>query len=734
MTDNLINNNPFSSSDYEFRSFDGTDNNLNNFQLGSAGSAIINLAPLDYDNGFSTPSGQNRLNPRTISNALAAQTEDIPSDRGLTNLIWAFGQFLDHDLDLVPESSEDASIDVPIGDPVLDPEATGDVTIPLGDSAFIEGTGTDPTNPRQLPNNITSWLDGSNIYGSEEHRAEFLRSFEGGKLKVSEGNLLPFNDGSIENDNPRGGDPTTFFAAGDVRANENSVLVSLHTLFVREHNRIAEALGEAHPDWNDEQIFQRARDINIAQYQAIIYNEYLPSLLGVDALPEYTGYDSSINVGINRTFASAAFRLGHTQLSSNIPRLEVNGETIEQGDLTLAEVFFRSTDVVQETGIDPIVRGIASSLSQNIDLKVIDDVRNLLFNVGGNTSGRDLFAINIQRARLHGLADYNTIRESFGLDKVTSFADITSDTELQAKLEDIYEGNVNNIDAFVGLLAEDHVPGAAVGETLQAVLVEQFVTLRDGDRFYYENTFSNREIREIEKTSLSDIIRRNTDTTIIQDNAFSLINQGTNGRDILNGGLGNDSIYGGGGRDNISAYAGDDFIDGGRGRDFINGGSGNDVIDGGRGRDFINGEAGNDYLNGGRGNDQIIGGDGDDTLNGGAGVDRLTGGAGADDFVFGGEGLNFRQISLDFVNDFAATEDQIVVSSATFTDLSGDISFGVVDNFVSAIFSEETIIYEQGTGSLIYNQNGSFPGFGRGGVFARLDAGLDLSAANFDVV
>ena len=188
MTDNLINNNPFSSSDYEFRSFDGTGNNLNNFQLGSAGSAIINLAPLDYDNGFSTPSGQNRLNPRTISNALAAQTEDIPSDRGLTNLIWAFGQFLDHDLDLVPESSEDASIDVPSGDPLLDPEATGDVTIPLGDSAFIEGTGTDPTNPRQLPNNITSWLDGSNIYGSEEHRAEFLRSFEGGKLKVSEGN------------------------------------------------------------------------------------------------------------------------------------------------------------------------------------------------------------------------------------------------------------------------------------------------------------------------------------------------------------------------------------------------------------------------------------------------------------------------------------------------------------------------------------------------------------------
>ena len=514
MTDNnLINNNPYPFSSYEFRSFNGTGNNVNNSELGSAGSAILNIAPLDYGDGFSTPSGQDRLNPRIISNRLAQQTEDIPSDRGLTNLIWAFGQFLDHDLDLIPEGSEEVTIEVPEGDPflehVLDPEATGEVEnrleIPLRNSAFIEGTGTDVNNPRQLPNNITAWIDGSNIYGSDDERAEFLRSFQDGKLKVSEGNLLPFNDPDhpVENDDPRGGDPGRLFVGGDVRSNENSVLVSMHTLFVREHNRIAENLAAAHPDWSDEEIFQRAREINIAQYQSIIYNEYLPTLLGVDALPEYTGYDSSIDVGISRTFASAAFRFGHTQLSSVIPRLDVNGNTIEQGDLNLAEVFFRSTDVVQETGIDPIFRGIASSLSQNIDLKIIDDVRNLLFGGGDQVSGRDLFAINLQRARLHGLADYNTIRESFGLQKVSNFADITSDGELQDKLEDIYEGDVNNIDAFVGLLAEDHLDGAAVGETLQAVLVDQFVRLRDGDRFYYENNFSQQEIKQIEDVTFS---------------------------------------------------------------------------------------------------------------------------------------------------------------------------------------------------------------------------------------
>lgn len=527
MTETLINNNPFNFENLTFRSFDGTGNNLHNFHYGSAGSPLLNIAPLDYGNGYSTPSGSDRPNPRIISNAVALQTEEVPSDRQLTNLIWAFGQFLDHDLDLVPGGSNEdlealgieVNIPVPAGDSWLDPEGTGTVIIPIDDSSYIPGTGTDASNPRQLPNNITAWIDGSNIYGSDDHRASFLRTFDDGKLKVSAGNLLPFNDGSIENDDPRGGDPTRLFVAGDVRANENSVLVSMHTLFVREHNRLADLLDDIHPDWNDEQIFQRARAINIAQYQSIIYNEYLPALLGVDAIPDYSGYDSSINPSISRTFASAAFRFGHSQLSSQIPRLDNHGAEIAEGNLTLSEVFFRSADVVQEAGIDPILRGVSSSLSQSVDTQIIDDVRNLLFRFGPDAIGRDLFSLNLQRGRLHGLADYNTIREAFGLEPVHSFGEITSDTELQHQLESLYE-DVNDIDAFVGLLAEEHVPGAAVGETVQTVLLQQFMALREGDRFYYENQFSAEEIAEIEDTSLADIIINNTDTTEIQDNVF----------------------------------------------------------------------------------------------------------------------------------------------------------------------------------------------------------------------
>ena len=185
MTENLINNNPFASDNLPIRSFDGTGNNLQNFHYGSVGSPLLDIAPLDYENGYSTPSGSDRPNPRTISNAVALQTGEVPSDRQLTNLIWAFGQFLDHDLDLVPEDSNEGlgeednaiNIPVPVGDPWLDPEGTGTVVIPIEDSSYLPGTGTDVSNPRQLPNNITAWIDGSNIYGSDDHRASFFKDF-----------------------------------------------------------------------------------------------------------------------------------------------------------------------------------------------------------------------------------------------------------------------------------------------------------------------------------------------------------------------------------------------------------------------------------------------------------------------------------------------------------------------------------------------------------------------------
>ncbi|MEZ6079368.1 MAG: peroxidase family protein [Pirellulaceae bacterium] len=157
--------------------------------------------------------------------------------------------------------------------------------------------------------------------------------------------------------------------------------------------------------------------------------------------------------------------------------------------------FGRSIPQSSNTGsdrIDTLLKYEASTQAQEVDLEVVDSLRNALFGPPGS-GGLDLAALNIRRGRDHGLSDYNTTRQAYGLRAVNSFAEITSDVDLQDKLEPLY-GDVNNIDLWVGLLAEDHVRGSSVGELTQTIIVDQFGRLRVGDRFWYENTFRGSEL------------------------------------------------------------------------------------------------------------------------------------------------------------------------------------------------------------------------------------------------
>jgi hypothetical protein len=173
--------------------------------------------------------------------------------------------------------------------------------------------------------------------------------------------------------------------------------------------------------------------------------------------------------------------------------------------------------------VDLALKGLASQLAQENDLLLVDGVRNNLFGPPG-AGGLDLAALDIQRGRDHGLPDFNTLRKLYGLERVTSFVQISSDPQIQARLEQLF-GTVSNIDAFVGALAEDHLPGSSVGPLIQAVVANQFQRLRDGDRFFYasDEFFRSDELRRIvnlERVSLAQVIRWNTNINHIQKNVF----------------------------------------------------------------------------------------------------------------------------------------------------------------------------------------------------------------------
>ncbi len=496
------------------RTIDGTANNTSTPLWGSANIPFLRLAENAYADGSDAPAGANRPSARHISNICAAQSESIPNSRGATDFFWQWGQFLDHDIDLTPVVSphENFDIEVPTGDPWFDPTNSGTQTIPLERSLYEVVNGV-----REQVNEITAYIDASNVYGSDTERAQELRTLDGtGRLKVSAGDLLPFNTAGLPN--APSAEMPTLFLAGDFRANEQVGLLSMHTLFVREHNYWADAIREGNQGLSGETVYQAARAIVAGEMQAITYREFLPVLLGRRGVSRYRGYQEDTNPGIANEFATAAYRFGHTMLSSELLRLDANGDPIANGNLSLAGAFFRPNLLVED-GIDPILRGLAAKVAQEVDNLCVNEVRNFLFGPPG-AGGFDLVSLNIQRGRDHGLADFNQTRVDYGLDPVQSVAEINPDPEVQQNLSDAYP-DINNIDLWVGGLAEEHVEGALIGETFHAILKDQFERLRDGDRFWYERYLPDNLVRLVNQQTLSRIIRRNTDIgSELPDNVF----------------------------------------------------------------------------------------------------------------------------------------------------------------------------------------------------------------------
>ena len=179
---------------------------------------------------------------------------------------------------------------------------------------------------------------------------------------------------------------------------------------------------------------------------------------------------------------------------------------------------------------------------------------------------------------------------------------------------------------------------------------------------------------------------------------------------------------------------------GGTGNDRLTGNTLNNTLNGGSGNDQLQGLGGNDTLWGGAGNDILNGGTGNDSLWGGLGDDILTGGVGNDQYLFQSDSVFSTSLGVDYISEFEAGLDQIVLSKATFNAITNTVGqaltdFAVVsdDEFVNA--SNARIVFSQGTGSLFYNQDGSILGTGTVFEFARLgNPDITLTSSNFSLI
>ncbi|CAI9737760.1 peroxidase-like [Octopus vulgaris] len=398
---------------------------------------------------------------------------------------------------------------------------------------FTRALATPPLNcqpgAKEVLNSQTSFIDCSQVYGSTREQSLSLRTMANGLLLTTSAedlDLLPVNNSSFCRV------PDNFcFITGDARANQNNMLLTLHTIFLREHNRIARFLGVVNPSLDDEELFQESRRINIAQMQNIVYREYLPRILGVSAMRShglqlrnsgFEEYNLNINPAINVAFSGAAFRFGHSTIRSSFS----NGI----GQQILLSPSFNTNDpfYVIDNAVGNFIRGLLVDQAQTTDRLLTDQVTDRLFESAPGQS-LDLASMNIQRGRDVGLRPYIYWRQWCGLSFPRSFADLVDHTEeQQIRLQRVYS-DVADIDLWTGGLSERHMNGSNLGPTFACIIGRQFLLLKSGDRFWYENSgpqkFTSNQLAAIRQSSQSRILCDNSNVVTIQADPFTKVSE-----------------------------------------------------------------------------------------------------------------------------------------------------------------------------------------------------------------
>lgn len=439
-----------------YRTYEGICNNKKHPHWGSAYTPFRRALNPDYCDGVSSPrcarDGSELPSARDVS--VTIHRPSYFTDKHFTVMLAVWGQFLDHDITATASSQglEGTPIECCNSNQPIHPECFP-VSLAKGDPYFDEFNVTcmnfirsmpAPTNrlgPRQQLNQASGFIDGSVVYGSTDDKVRSLRSFRDGKLAMyitpDNRTLMPVshdpNDGCNEAEmNAKG---RYCFDSGDARANENLHLTSLHLLFARHHNFLAEGLKMVNPHWNDEKLFQESRRILGAQMQHITYNEFLSVIIGKEAseklgilstpdgVTEDT-YDENLNPTLANEFAAAAFRFAHTLLPG-LMKLAKEQENTEES-IELHQILFNPYSLYNPQGFDNALRSALNTSLEKSDPYFTKELTEKLFvhDASPVLCGLDLVSLNIQRGRDHGLTGYPEWRKHCHLTPVNTWEEM----------------------------------------------------------------------------------------------------------------------------------------------------------------------------------------------------------------------------------------------------------------------------------------------------------------------
>uniref|UniRef100_A0A3Q3G266 Thyroid peroxidase n=1 Tax=Labrus bergylta TaxID=56723 RepID=A0A3Q3G266_9LABR len=524
---------------------------------GASNTPLVRWLPAEYEDGEREPKGWNRgllyngyqlPQPRDVSKRILRSTSK-PEDEDYSSLLVEWGQYIDHDMTFTPQSTGSAYF-LSIDELSCFPPTFSNINTGKQDckpffrslaACFVNfRSDIRVTLQRQQMNSITSFMDASQVYGHSPKLERNLRDLSGcnGKLAVNKQvkdvngrAYLPYvstlPSSCLQHPD---GERVECFSAGDSRVNEGLPLTILHTLWLREHNRIAAALKHINDHWSPETIYQETRKIVGALHQIITMRDYIPKIIGTESFEHYIGpyggYDPTTDPSASNVFATAAFRFAHATITPIIRRLNESFQEHEHfPSLKLQNTFFSPWIIVKGGGIEPILRGVIGTAARTVtpDKLLTEEVteRLVVLNV---PKQMDLASLNLQRGRDHALPGYNDWRAFCGLTSINTLDDFTKVmrvSRIAKRILKLYK-HLDNIDVWLGGLVESFLPGSRTGPLFACLIGKQMKALRDGDRFWWEaeGIFSQQEKVELLKGSLSRIICDNSNIKEVLADSF----------------------------------------------------------------------------------------------------------------------------------------------------------------------------------------------------------------------